>query len=231
MRTFAQEGKLIFFVSHEMQLIRRLCTRALLLDKGNLIASGTPKEIVDVYHALIAEDSATRARQETGEPPSAAQDVSDIVTAERHGSGEAQVLATEILGNDLTPKYLLNSGESSRINVRVRFDVDIDRLLIGIIIRDQQGVDVYMTNSVWQNTRIDQKSAGAIWDFSFDQEMWLAPGTYTVSVAVSQFFGEDRVKRLDWVADVIQFSIFSEHKMGGYANLHSKITETQIIQP
>jgi ABC-type polysaccharide/polyol phosphate transport system ATPase subunit len=231
MQKFAQEGKLIFFVSHEMQLIRRMCTRALLLDKGNLIASGTPKEVVDVYHALIAEDSAARARQATGEPPSAAKDVSDIVTAERHGSGEAQVLAAEILGDDRTPKHLLNSGEPSRINVRVRFDADINHLLIGIIIRDQQGVDVYMTNSVWQNIELGPKGAGEVWDFSFDQEMWLAPGTYTVSVAVSQFFGEDRVKRLDWVADVIQFSIFSEHKMGGYANLHSKITAPQIIQP
>ena len=227
MQAFIREGKLIFFVSHEMQLVRLICTRALLLEEGSVVASGTPKEIVDIYHALVAEESTARATQAMGGHASAPKDTSDIAILERYGTGEAKVLEVEILGEDSTPKRVLRSGESSRISVRVRFDTDIDHLLVGIIIRDRRGVDVYMTNSVWQGIELEEKKAGEVWGFFFDQKMWLSRGIYSVSVAISQFYGEDQVKRLDWVADVVQFSVYSEHKMGGYANLHSQITATR----
>lgn len=221
MQAFAQEGKLIFFVSHEMQMVRMMCTRTILLDHGYVVADGTPKEVVDIYHALVAEESAAGG-QRLGY-----KDVSELVGVERYGSGEARILEVEVLGSDGKPKRVFESGEPARIRVLVRFDVDLDHLLVGITIRNWQGIDMYMTNSVWQGIDLGKKRSGEVWTFYFDQEMWLNQGVYSIGVAVSQFFGQDRVKRLDWIADVVQFSVYSPYMMGGYANLHSRITAIQ----
>lgn len=52
MELFAQK-KTILFVSHSMQDIEHLCSRAILLHKGKKITEGTPKEVIATYHKLI----------------------------------------------------------------------------------------------------------------------------------------------------------------------------------
>lgn len=42
----------IFFVSHGLQAVRDMCTRALWLDQGELIMDGDVDEVADAYHAF-----------------------------------------------------------------------------------------------------------------------------------------------------------------------------------
>ena len=44
-----EEGKTILFVSHNMQALRSLCDRALILEKGEIIASGAPINVITQY--------------------------------------------------------------------------------------------------------------------------------------------------------------------------------------
>jgi lipopolysaccharide transport system ATP-binding protein len=46
-----QEGRTIIFVSHNMQAIRSLCSRALLLQNGSLIADGSVSDVLSKYAA------------------------------------------------------------------------------------------------------------------------------------------------------------------------------------
>lgn len=47
------EKSTILVVSHETAFIRRMCTRAILLEGGAMIADGTPDEVVDLYEERI----------------------------------------------------------------------------------------------------------------------------------------------------------------------------------
>ena len=49
MRNVAREGRTVLFVSHNMSAIRKLCGRALWLDNGKIVKSGTSGEIVHDY--------------------------------------------------------------------------------------------------------------------------------------------------------------------------------------
>jgi lipopolysaccharide transport system ATP-binding protein len=44
-----EEGKTILFVSHNVQTLRNVCNRALVLDKGRIIASGEPESVLASY--------------------------------------------------------------------------------------------------------------------------------------------------------------------------------------
>ncbi len=49
-------GVTVLFVSHDTEAIRRLCTRAYVLDKGKIVAGGPPVDIVNWYQAFVACD-------------------------------------------------------------------------------------------------------------------------------------------------------------------------------
>jgi lipopolysaccharide transport system ATP-binding protein len=49
LRTVGEEGRTILFVSHNMEAIRSLCSRAILMRSGTLASSGEPKQIVEQY--------------------------------------------------------------------------------------------------------------------------------------------------------------------------------------
>jgi lipopolysaccharide transport system ATP-binding protein len=54
MQELGKEGRTVLFVSHSLPTITRLCRRAILLDKGRLIADGPTGEVVSTYlHAGI----------------------------------------------------------------------------------------------------------------------------------------------------------------------------------
>ena len=57
---FKKNGKTILFVSHDLSSIQKYCDRAILLNKGEKMAEGTPKEIIDLYKKVLVgkEDSA-----------------------------------------------------------------------------------------------------------------------------------------------------------------------------
>lgn len=44
-----KDGKTVVFVSHASGSIESICTRAIWLDKGRIVADGKPKKIVDMY--------------------------------------------------------------------------------------------------------------------------------------------------------------------------------------
>ncbi|MFL6256702.1 MAG: ABC transporter ATP-binding protein [Pyrinomonadaceae bacterium] len=49
MNDIRRQGRTIFFVSHNLPAITRLCMRAVLLEHGRLIAEGQPQEVVNRY--------------------------------------------------------------------------------------------------------------------------------------------------------------------------------------
>ena len=56
---FRNAGKTILFVSHSMALVTQYCDRAVLLDKGSVIADGNPTEVVGCYKNLTAPEMVT----------------------------------------------------------------------------------------------------------------------------------------------------------------------------
>lgn len=51
-----KEGnKTIIFVSHDEKAVKGFCDRAILLNKGGIVADGDPSEIIDKYHHLLSE--------------------------------------------------------------------------------------------------------------------------------------------------------------------------------
>jgi ABC-type polysaccharide/polyol phosphate transport system ATPase subunit len=65
-RELVDRAKAIVLVTHDLTFVSEFCNRAILLEKGQVISTGEPAEIVDLYrervaqHKLLAEEGAKR---------------------------------------------------------------------------------------------------------------------------------------------------------------------------
>ena len=53
MRSLARSGRSIVFVSHELDMLERLCDRAILLDHGRILADGEPGALVGMHRSDV----------------------------------------------------------------------------------------------------------------------------------------------------------------------------------
>src|SRR5437868_3575357 len=49
MHEIRRQGRTIFFVSHNMPAVTRLCKRAVLLERGRVVADGAPQDVINRY--------------------------------------------------------------------------------------------------------------------------------------------------------------------------------------
>jgi lipopolysaccharide transport system ATP-binding protein len=67
MTEVAKDGRTILFVSHNMNIVRRLCSRGMLLDGGRLVCSGEINGVITRYLTSIEPDEGGRRSWRRGE--------------------------------------------------------------------------------------------------------------------------------------------------------------------
>ena len=55
LREFVGAGKTVVIVSHQAEILKELCTKAILISKGRLIQEGTPAEVFETYRSANYE--------------------------------------------------------------------------------------------------------------------------------------------------------------------------------
>jgi lipopolysaccharide transport system ATP-binding protein len=69
MREVRRQGRTVFFVSHNMPAVTRLCRRVVLLEAGRVAADGEPHEVVNRYLSAGWQTGALREWEDDGEAP------------------------------------------------------------------------------------------------------------------------------------------------------------------
>ncbi len=54
-KSMIDKGVTVLFVSHNTEQVRRLCDKAIILEKGTIIASGEVNEVCDKYNELVGK--------------------------------------------------------------------------------------------------------------------------------------------------------------------------------
>jgi len=174
-RAFRAQGSTLLFVSHDAAAVKSLCDRAVLLDHGLLLRSGTPDAVLDYYNALIAQREQDAGIEQT-------HGGSGIVT--RSGNGRARVQSVELEDTAGRRREVFQTGETARLRIAVAFHADIERPTVGILMRDRMGNDVFGTNTYHLNVFEPLVREGETLSATFTLGLELGPGSYSVSIAV-----------------------------------------------
>jgi lipopolysaccharide transport system ATP-binding protein len=174
-RQFRKEGTTLLLVSHDKQAIQSVCDRAILLDSGRLAKEGKPEEIMDYYNAMIAErENETVRLNATGDGK--VQTIS--------GTGEATVADIALLDETGQRAEVVDVGAAVTLEVRVKVNAPIPRMVLGYMIKDRLGQPMYGTNTHLKGLPLANVAPGEEVVYRFAFPMNLGPGTYSVATAI-----------------------------------------------
>jgi ABC-type polysaccharide/polyol phosphate transport system ATPase subunit len=225
-REMQESGTTILFVSHDPGAIRALCSRAVLLHAGRMEALGTPTEVLSRYQKLImARENAYDAEQHEA---AAIDETATFVEEEetdaqplrytyRHGDGSAEILRVELLNAAHRPVEFVESGEAVLLRVRLRFDAEDEAPVCGFLLQNRHGISLYGTNTELQQVDFGPVRRGEVVEVIFEFNCWLAPDTYSVSVAAHSSTGIS----FDWLDGALFFRVMSVVAMEGVTNLNA----------
>lgn len=226
-------GVTIFFVSHDAAAVRALCSRAILLNGGRMIADGNPPDVLNHYQKLImareeayVQSTEATPAQEIENQEDLDEEVAPPQFTFRHGDGSAEVLRVELLDENRQRIELVETGEAVLVRVRVRFSVDMDDPVCGFLIRNRHGIHLYGTNTELQEISCGPVRAGDVMEVTFSFNCWLAPDSYSIAVAAHS---PDAVS-FDWLDGALFFQVISGRVMEGVANLNASVT-ARLIGP
>jgi homopolymeric O-antigen transport system ATP-binding protein len=224
-REMQESGTTILFVSHDMGAIRALCSRAVLLHNGRMESLGKPTDVLSRYQKIIMarEDAYETVQQEAsaivedGSIEEEEEAAMPLRYTYRHGDGSAEILRVELLDSAHRPVEFVESGEAVRLRVRLRFDTDEEAPVCGFLLHNRHGIHLYGTNTELQRADFGPVRRGEVVEVIFAFECWLAPDTYSVTVAAHNPSGIS----FDWLDGVLFFSVMSPVTMEGVANLNA----------
>ncbi|MBC7857172.1 MAG: ABC transporter ATP-binding protein [Burkholderiaceae bacterium] len=175
-RQFRKLGTTLLIVSHDRAAMQSICDRAILLDGGRLAREGSPEEVMDYYNALIAE-------RENGA-------IEQVVTPEGRvqttsGSGAATVASITLEDEDGAQVELVNVGAAVSLCVTVKVRQALPRLVLGYMIKDRLGQQIYGTNTHHMECALHDLRAGETVRYRFRFPLNLGPGSYSLTTALT----------------------------------------------
>jgi len=172
-RLIKDEGRTVLLVSHNIRQIARICSRALLLDRGRLIRDGDAGTIATEYYDLANELIAVRK---------------DITPRKGVSDSPIKLLSISVADTNWQETKKIGIGEPLRVVVEFETEVDIKggALLIGTHTTDF----VYLTNNSSKDSGLSEFSKGVHRVRATIEPFPLRHGTYCLKFAVLGSRGE-----------------------------------------
>jgi ABC-type polysaccharide/polyol phosphate transport system ATPase subunit len=188
---FKRAGGTIVFVSHDEAAVARVCDRALLLEDGRMVESGSAKEVVQAYHARLLGPVGDLAAARNGDP-----------------AGLCRVHEVRAVGGDGLVRDRFTEGEPVALEVWLYAENGLEEGRVTVGFRDSAGrelgsqtVDRVLLRPA-QLERLRLHFPG----------LPMREGRFTVAVAVANGAGTSQLASAD---PALELSVFSAGPDGG----------------
>jgi ABC-type polysaccharide/polyol phosphate transport system ATPase subunit len=175
---FQELGVSIIFVSHSLDAVRGLCTKAIWLDEGKIKSEGITDKVIDHYldKVTVDEEARLKAQSEKGE------------RGERWGTGEAEVTDVHFLDAEGQERYVFETGEKMTARIKYRTKGRIDKPIFGVAIYRSDGLHVNGPNTRLSGYDIEYIDGEGEIDYAVDA-LSLLGGTYQFTAAIHDYSG------------------------------------------
>ena len=138
MRDVAAGGRTVFFVSHNMTAVRRLCSRGVLMERGSVALVGSANEVAQSY---LQAQSASEALSVGLSPGTLFRDPSP-----RFVEGCA-VTGIEMLDSSMVPKPTLSTWDYVRFRIHFESKRKIEKGSVVMQVSTKEGVPLHLTST------------------------------------------------------------------------------------
>ncbi|MBQ9135763.1 MAG: ABC transporter ATP-binding protein [Lachnospiraceae bacterium] len=193
-----KEGRTVLYVSHNMSTIQQLCSRCIVLDKGQVIYDGNVEEAIRIYMGTVKESPVKI-------------DLTQIKRAEEHAGRVAFMKELELLDKK---DSIIEKDEKVKFKLKYETEQENLNMHIRIILRYADGTPVTMiTTKDSFKSRIGEENEVT---FALDTT-YIVPGKYTMSIILYEVNQFGTFRNCDGVTDAYCFEIQAKedyaHKM------------------
>jgi lipopolysaccharide transport system ATP-binding protein len=164
-----RQGVTILFISHSADTVRNLCSRAIWLDEGHLVADGSAESVVAHY--------LDRSWSEGGSEPSL-----DSEDERRWGSGKVRITKVRLLGGEGKEQRYFQVGEPLTVEMHYQAEEEVDKPVFGLAIHRRDGLHITGPNTRFADQQILTVEGKGIVRYKI-RSLPLLEGTYHLSVA------------------------------------------------
>jgi ABC-type polysaccharide/polyol phosphate transport system ATPase subunit len=227
MREIAKSGATVLFVTHSLQQIYDLCDRAILMERGSVIAQGEPRTVGYLYEQKVHEEMSALNEASTSSVP-----VLQLGNFDSSSGRRAEIVHAEIVGADEKPVRRLKDGESYVIRIRVKARVTIPSISVGFDIRTNTGVQIYGF-STSATKSIQGIEAGETKDFDFSLSSAFNNGAYFINFGIAENMSgpgnPEHYSMIHFVADTVIIEAETDALFPGLVNLGSAFVGSRSI--
>jgi hypothetical protein len=190
---YKQAGGTIVFVSHDANAVERMCDRAIMLEHGRVVESGSSEEVVRAYHRRIVAAGA-----ET------------LVARDGSSTGPCRVHEVRAIAGDGAVRDRFTEGEPMALEVWLYAETGLENGRVTVGFRDSRGQALGSQNV--DAVRLRPKQLERI-RLHFPG-LPLREGRFVVDVAVGS---EDAEADLAFAQNALELSVFGQDSSGGGA--------------
>ena len=174
-REFRKKGTTLLIVSHDKGAIQSICDRAILLSKGKVLLEGKPETVLDYYNAAIADSENGKIIQST--------DLNGNISTVS-GTGKAKILSVVLKDINDRDLDIVGVGDKVTLQIEVEAITDIDTLVVGFLIKDRLGQEIFGTNSYHHEQVVTCLKSGQVIRYQYCFNADFGTGTYSIAVAL-----------------------------------------------
>ena len=208
----------VLLVSHDLGLVKRLADRAAFMLEGRMVMQGTPKDAVNQYVGFVL-DQERGTKEESGATQGFA-----AKSSFRHGDGASEIVDARLTNKAGQICRAFRPGEAVIIRVRAVFQQAVSNPVVGILIRNRIGMDVFGTNTRLERMELGDFAAGEALEVEFEIDCLLARQEYTLTVATQYWNGLSQ----DWLDDVLDFRVVDTKDVAGVLNLNTRVRHRKL---
>lgn len=154
LKEIQESGATILFVSHDLSSIGRLCTGAVILDRGHKLPTESVFDSIRTYERILKLQTEKKVAENKREFHPLKEIYLDSEYPAPVGTQQA-VLARIVAFNqqgEQTDKF--NSGEQVALSLEIVSEQEFESVIIGFGVRSVQGVRVLGGNNLFQEKKI-----------------------------------------------------------------------------
>ncbi len=158
-----KRGTTVFLVSHNLNAVRNLCARTIVLQHGEMHHDGNTNDAISLYHDLLEKAGGESHVDDTDE-------------------WVARLERLDLLGPDGKPTGHVDHTDEVTLELEVTFLRTTDDVILGVGVLNQSGALVYGDSTPW--TGMGRFKAGQTVRFEVRFRPDLASGSYAAQVAL-----------------------------------------------
>ena len=213
------KGTSLIFVTHDMDAVRRVCDRGMVMYSGKSVFEGTSAEAVVAYSDVIRQ-AAKKASQEA-ESKKKSSKPGENGLAQRVMSFAADINNVSMFNADGQNVTTFEPGEEATIVVTFDVNKDMESPVFAFSIRQPDGSLVYDATTRWLDLDTPSYKAGETGQVSYKVKLNLIEGVYNIGADLAS---HDLSSYIDRVEQAMGFAIVNGSGAKGVADLQTVVS-------